>query len=310
MSSSASPAVSIDSSTAIIENSQQHRGELAVSDSHSYDQNASSGNEVAFDTAPLPSSLSISDLQSNGQNTSSNDEVGFDAAPLPSSLSRQQQVDIKPTWFDTLDQTRIHACAHWNPDQKIENILLDIHWAENFAFIKLYKRLLLEDPPGISRRKRRNVYIFIGLERIQRLLFTASPNIIPFGAYTIALTFHLNRPPALILPKTAIGFADTSTRDSLNSLVQQSCFTIYANISQTRISHTRLQRFCEDITEHKCTSIPRFANWKNLYQGSKDEAEMIEGDSLLEPVIDPGDAAAPRLPAYQEIELPPTHSSK
>ncbi|KAL7792435.1 hypothetical protein V8C37DRAFT_380292 [Trichoderma ceciliae] len=252
----------------------------------------------------LSGELAVNDSETDNQNNVSGDKAAINAAPLLSSLSRRQVYDIQPTWADIIDQTQISACACWHPDQKIDKLSFDIHWSERHAFLRLSIRLRLKAAPDSSRYVRRNAYILIYPERIDKLLFIAQPDSTPFLGSTRAFNFYFNRPPALILPKTHVSFLQEAEDIicSLKSLVQQSCLTIYANLPKSRLSKAWLQQFCEDITKRKFTTISSRSNWKTLYRSQGGEAEAIEGDSLLEPVINLDDTAASGLPVYQEIE--------
>ncbi|KAH6608425.1 hypothetical protein Trco_001771 [Trichoderma cornu-damae] len=257
--------------------------------------------------------LAVGDLPSEDQDIVSGDQMAMNSTPSPSNVSRQQDYDIQPTWPGKIDRTKIRAHARWHPNQKMDNILLDIHWAgqQSCAFFKLHTRLRLNNAPGTSKHGHINVYVFIYPERIHRLLFAANPQYTPFGPSTVSLTFEFSRPPALILPKTHVGFeqeAEDAIR-SLRNLVQQSDFTIYALLPRRSLSAARLQQFCEDVTGHKATTISSLTNWKTLYQAHGPKAyqaygvEVIEGDGLLlEPVLDQDDAAASGLPVYQEMD--------
>ncbi|RFU73208.1 hypothetical protein TARUN_9039 [Trichoderma arundinaceum] len=257
----------------------------------------------------------VGDLLPDDQNIVSSDQVAINATPpSPSDASSQQGHDIQPTWPSKIDRTKIRAHACWHPDQNMSDILLDIHWAgqHSRAFFKLHTGLRLEGAPSASRHGLINVYIFIYPERIRQLSFTAEPQDTPFGPPTVAFTFELNRPPALVLPKayTSFGQGAEDAMRSLRSLVQQSCFTVYASLPSRRLSTAWLQRFCKDVTEHKFTTIATLANVKSLYQGHG--GQVTEGDGLLEPVISQDDAAARELPAYQETDpsIPPARSTK
>ncbi|KAL7783250.1 hypothetical protein V8C37DRAFT_397379 [Trichoderma ceciliae] len=245
----------------------------------------------------------VDNSQSDGQNS---------VSPAPPSLFRQRDYDIQPTLFK-VDKTHIPACVCWNPERNID-ISLDLHRARQHAFIKLRTRLCLQSAPGTSQQSHRNVYIFIYPERIRELLYTAQPKYEPFGPSTRALTFHLKRPSALILPKTDTEFVQEAkhTIRSLYDLVKQLSFTVYVNLPFRKVKQDWMEEFCKEITEQKLISIVSIAKWKILYQGHREEAEAIEGESLLEPVIDRDDAAAPGLPPYEEIgpTIPLKYSTK
>lgn len=240
--------------------------------------------------------------------------VAVDAAPSSPESSSPKNHDIQPTWPSKIDRTKIRAEVCWL-DQCIDNILLDIHWAgqHSRAFLKLHTTLHLEGAPGASRNGLINAYIFIYPERIRQLSFISQPQYSPFGPPTIALTFDLSRPPALILPKTYTSFGPGAedTMLSLRSLVQQTYFTLFASLPSRSLSSSWLQQFCQDITEHKLTTIASLANLKSLYQGHG--AQVVEGDSPLEAVGNQGDVAAPptqELPAYEANPSFPPRSTK
>lgn len=250
-----------------------------------------------------PGESAVDNSQSDGQ---------ISVSPAPPSLSRRRDYDIQPTLFK-VDKTHIPACVCWNPERNID-ISLDLHRARQHAFIKLRTRLCLQSAPDTSQQSHRNVYIFIYPERIRELLYTAQPEYEPFGPSTRALTFHLKRPSALILPKTDTEFTQEAerTKRSLYDLVKQLSFTVYVNLPFRKVKQDWMEEFCKEITEQKLISIGSIAKWKILYQANREEAEAIEGDSLLEPVIDRDDTAAPGLPPYEEIgpTIPLTYSTK
>ncbi|KAM0465375.1 hypothetical protein ACHAPV_001421 [Trichoderma viride] len=248
--------------------------------------------------------------------TGNHQAVAIDAAPSsPSSLESPSPTkhDIQPTWPSKIIRTKIRAEACWL-DRTIDNLLLDIHWVgeHSRAFLKLSTTLHLEGAPSASRHGLVNAYIFIYPERIRQLSFTSQPQYSPFGPPTIALTFDLGRPPALILPKTYTSFGPGAEDMmlSLRSLNQQTYFTVFASLPSRVLSSSWLQQFCQDITEHKLTTIASLANLKSLYQGHG--AQVVEGDGPFEAVCDQGNAAAPELPAYEEANpsFPPSGSTK
>ncbi|KAM0253065.1 hypothetical protein ACHAQJ_007441 [Trichoderma viride] len=272
---------------------------------------------------------SVGDLRPDDQNIISNGQAANDVTSDCSSqsdLSSRQAHDIQPTWPSRIDRAKIPACACWHLDQKIRDISLDdsgsfdhnindisldIHWApkDNRAFFKLHTRLHLKGAPGSSRRGS-NVYIFIYPERIHQLSFNAEPLYSPLPRPAVKFTFKFNRPPALILPKsTGLEQGAESAMHSLRSLIQQSYLTVYTRLPAREFPTTWLQRLCEDVTEHKLTTIASLANLKTLYQGS--DGQLIEGDSLLEEVSNQ-DATAQELPVYQETDpsIPLARSAK
>lgn len=261
-------------------------------------------------------------LQADQENADAgNQAVAIDAAPLSSSSesSSPQKHDIQPTWPSKIIRTKIRAQACWL-DQTMDNLLLDIYWSGQrvgqcgHAFLKLHTTLPLEGAPYASRRGLVNAYIFIYPERIRQLSFIPQPQHSPFGPPTIALTFDLTRPLALILPKTYAGFGSGAqgTIQCLRSLTQQTHFTVFACLPCRMLSSSWLQQFCQDITENKLTTIASLADLNPLYQGHG--AQMFEGDGPLEAVCDQGNAAAPalpELPAYKEAnQSPPPRSGK
>lgn len=252
---------------------------------------------------PLSSKLIIQedyDLDVNNLR-SDDDSVSNDSG----GASEQRYYGIQPTWTTNISATGIRADACWHSQQKMSHMKLDIHRAKQKAFFKLCTRIHLNQGP-------RKAYIFIDPERINKLVFKAEPTRKHFQS-PISLTFSLDRPPALILPNPGSGFAQKAEGkiSSLRNLVQQSSFTIYADLPQSRLSRRLLEEMCNDITQHKLSSIASLANCTNLYQGSGDKADVIEGDSLLGPVIHKEDAANSRPPAYDEGDrVPLTCSSK
>lgn len=267
------------------------------------DDNSVLNKETETVNTPLSSKLFIQedyDLDVNNltsyDNSVSNDSGG---------ASEQRYYGIQSTWTTNISATRIRADACWHSQQKMSHMKLDIHRAKQKAFFKLCTRIHLNQGP-------RKAYIFIYPERINKLVFKAEPTLEHFQS-PISLTFSLNRPPALILPNPCSGFAQKveGTISSLRNLVQQSSFTIYADLPQSKLSRRLLEEMCEEITQHKLSSIASLANCTNLYQGSEEKADVIEGDTLLESVIHKEDAANLRPPAYEEGDrVPLTCSSK
>ncbi|KAL7936359.1 hypothetical protein V8C35DRAFT_295307 [Trichoderma chlorosporum] len=254
---------------------------------------------------PRPSGSAIGDLQ---HDITFNAEV---ASLSPSNLSRRRD-DILPTWPDRIDRTKIRALACWQ-DQSI-NISMDIHSARqhNSALFKLHTGLRLEGMPNTPRNGLVKAIIFIYPERIHRLSFTAQPQHKPLGASTVGLTFVLNRPPALVLPKTYTGFGPGAERalHSLHNFIQQSSFTIYASFSRKRLPISWWDQLCTNIAEHRVKTITSLTNIQILYQHHG--GQVVEGDSLLETAIDRDNATAPSLSACQVADpsTDPAHPAK
>jgi hypothetical protein len=262
-----------------------------------HDDNSVLNKETETANAPLSSNLSIQEDYDLDDNNSRSDDSG--------GAFEQRYYGFQPTWTTDISATRLHAHACWHSQQKISPMKLDIHRAKQKVFFKLYTRIPLNQAPGNQapgrRNPSRNAYIFIYPERINKLVFKAEPTSENFHS-PISLTFSLNRLSALILPKPRFGFTQKAEGaiSSLYNLVQQSSFTIYADLSRSRLSRRLLEEMCEEITQHKLSSIVAFTNVTNLYQGSGEEAHVIEGDSLLKSVIHKEDAANLRPPAYEE----------
>lgn len=274
---------------------------------------------TASATSTNPNTPRSSELyEGNSQADEENVDIGSQAVAIdavPSSPSSEspspRNYAIQPTWPTKIDCTRISAEACWL-DQTMDNILLDVHWTgqQSRALLKLHTTLHLEGAPGASRNSFINAYIFIYPERIRQLSFTSEPQYSPFGPSTIALTFDLSRPPALILPKTyaSLGPGAEDTMLSLRSLNQQTNFTVFASLTFRTLSPPWLQQFCQDITEHKLTTITSLAN-KSLYHGHG--TQVVEGDGVVEAACDQGNAAVPELPAYEDASpSSPPRSSK
>lgn len=241
------------------------------------DPSTSPANSTGLGTTTNPNTP-----QSDDKSTIHSGQTVAGTTPSLSDSYSQQDHDIQPTWPYRIDRTKICAHVCWQLDQYMDNILLDIHWSRrhNHALFRLRKRLRLEGVPDASQRGFTSVYIFIYPDRIRRLSFTSQPQCTPFGQSTIALTFELSRLPTLVLPKTYTGFGQGAEEamQSLRSLTQQSDFTIYTSLPNSKLSPKWLQRFCHDITEQRMGTIASLTNFRGLYNGRG--ADVIEGGRI------------------------------
>lgn len=244
-----------------------------------------------------------------GESSSGNEADGLDSNSPSSDASRRRMYDIQPTWPRKVDKTKIRALACWQPSSSLENVFLDIHWAPRgnagSAFFKLHTSLRLEGAHSSRRDGCVNAYLFIYPERVRQLSLDAQPRVTHFGANTIALTFEMSVPSALVLPKTYSGVnreAEEVMR-SLRALARQMSFTVYAALPRRKIPVAWMQQLCAAVTGQRLSTIASCANLVNFYQGRG--AQLLEGDSLPEPGADGNsDIAHSNPPAYDAGSSP------
>lgn len=241
----------------------------------------------------------------------------FDTSSSSSGASRRRMADIQPTWPRKVDQTKTKALVCWQPDHRLESMFLDIHWAPRGkaggAFFKLHTGLRFEGAPSSRRDGRVSAYIFIYPERIRQLSFDAQPQEKPFGANTIALSFEMHMPSALVLPKTysGIGREAEEVDRSLRELARQTYFTVYAALPRRNLPEAWVQQLCAAITGQRLSTIAACANAANFYQGQG--AQLLEGDNIPElgPSRNNG-LVQSKPPAYEDTgpSPPPAASSQ
>lgn len=249
--------------------------------------------------------------QGNSPRPAQGESIARDEADDISSLSpssdasRQRTHDIQPTWPRKLDQTKTRALACWQSSCNLEDIFLDIHWTRRgntgSAFFKLHTSLCLEGAPSSRRDGRVSAYVFIYPERVRRLSLDAQPQTMHFGADTVALTFDMSKPSALVLPKTysRVKPEAEETMKSLRALARQLSFTVYAALPRRKFPVAWMQQLCSAATYQRLSTIASCANLVNLYQGRG--AQMLEGNDLLEPDADGNsDIAHSNPPAYED----------
>lgn len=241
----------------------------------------------------------------------------LDTSSSSSGASRRRMADIQPTWPRKVDQTKTKALVCWQPDRRLENIFLDIHWAPRGktggAFFKLHTGLRFEGAPSSRRDGRVSAYIFIYPERIRQLSFDAQPQEKPFGANTTALSFEMHMPSALVLPKTysGVGHEAEEVDRSLRELARQTSFTVYAALPRRKLPGAWVQQLCAAVTGQRLSTIAACANIANFYQGQG--AQLLEGDSIPEPSPSRDKSLVQsKPPAYEDAgpSPPPAASTK
>lgn len=216
-------------------------------------------------------------------------ETSDKESPPSSAASRQRAHDIQPTWPQKV--TKTSALALWQSNHHLDNITLQLNWTPHntsgSAFFRIQAGLQFEGGPSAQRDGRVSVFIFIHPERISELIFDEHPAAKPFGPNTVALTFQMNRAPALVLPRTfkCVSPSAEATMTSLQELTTQLSFTVYTSLPRRTLPISRLRQLCTAITDHKLSSTLACADLPRLYGGYG--AQLLEGDELSEPALDP-----------------------
>lgn len=236
-----------------------------------------------------------------------------DVSPGSSSTSSgDQRYDIDPTWPKAVDITKAPAVATWD-DQRIPNILLDLHWntKANKAFFKLRAMVSLRKGAGRRRDGRTSIYLFIYPERIRQLSIDPDPTEKMLGAETLVMAFDLARPPALVLPKTPSP-CEPRNRGAgealalFRRLAAQTSFVVHANISRRKLPARLLRQLCTASAAFGLASLEVHASAARLYQGQG--GQVVEGDSLAGPQQQ--QQAAPAGAACASDEEPPPEYSE
>lgn len=239
---------------------------------------------------------------SNNVSPSANEKAIEIFSSSSSDTSRGPVCDIQPTWPRKVDQTKTRALACWQPANRLENVFLDIHWAPRGntggALFKLHTGLHLEGAPSARRDGRVSAYIFIYPERIRRLSLDEHPQEAPFGTNTIALTFDMSTPSALVLPKTyhGLGRGAEDAMNSLRGIAGQLSLTVYAALPRRLFPVTWMRQLCASITAQRMSTIAACANLVNFHQGRG--AQVLEGAKLRK--HEDGDKVSSRPPAYED----------
>lgn len=236
-----------------------------------------------------------------GEEFSGESETPFDEL----SSSDQRTHDIRLTWPRRVDQSKIPALVCWSPAQRLDDMSLDIHWSPRGnagnAFFRLHISSQLDGAPTNRRDGRTNLYVFIYPERIQQLSLDVCPKEKWLGPNTVALQFNMSRPPALVLPKNALGHDAWASIKKLRGFARQLSFTLYAAIPRRSLPLPWVQQLCTAVSNERLSSIMALANTKSLYGGHG--AEVIEGESLPESELESNDVPAAHPPAYDDVGL-------
>lgn len=198
--------------------------------------------------------------------------------------------------------TKAEASAEWS-NGSLSNLFLDLRWhpSSHRAFFKLCAKVGLPARAG-GRRVKTSIYIYIYPERIRQLSVDPDPTQRKLGAGTILLRVELNRPPALVMPETALDVnsnAAERTIDALRGLAGQTCFAMHAKIPRKKLSVARIRELCAAAANAGLTSLAAHANTANLYHGKG--GHVVEGDSLAGPPpqyvdLAPAEPLPPRPP--------------
>ncbi|KAH8745113.1 hypothetical protein F5883DRAFT_268787 [Diaporthe sp. PMI_573] len=230
--------------------------------------------------------------------------VSASKSSTSSAGSHQRRHDIQPIWPRKVE-TKTPALVLWQ-SHRLESMFLDMNWTPHdtsgSAFFKLRMGLRFEGGPSARRDGQVNVFVFIHPERVSQLSFNAEPNEKPFGTNTVALTFNMNRAPALVLPSTYdhVAQGGEQAMKSLRELATQLSFTVYTSLPRKMLPLSSLRQLCTAVTDHRLSSILACASLLRLYRGQG--AQLLEGDDLSEPVPDP--------PAYDDVGPCPPHLSE
>lgn len=275
--------------------------------SDSFSPTASTGSQTVPNT-PRSDNSNKTNLLLDDQNIEISGQAATCASPVSEDVSSSEETckhrdhNIQPTWPRDIRRRKLNASAYWQSNQELRQILLDIHWnkQDGCALFKLHARLRIEGVPGTPQNSLSRAFIFIDPKIISELLFEEQPTFTPFGQSTVSLTFHLCQSPDLVLPMTYTGFEHESKglMRSLQSLAQQKCFTIYAELPSRQFSTNYWIQFCKDIATQKLEKDANVADLRNLYQGHG--GQVVQDHGLLKAIIDQADT--PGLPAYQETD--------
>lgn len=241
-----------------------------------------------------------------------NDDAVHDP-DISSDNLRQRTAGIQPSWPQSVNMTNAPAIASWQSKLRLEKIFLNIHWVpqgdNTGAFFKVHTRVKLDGLGTTSARHDGSVsvFIFIPPERVRRLSFDPNPDSKSLGPDTVNLTFHMRRPPALVLPKM-LGLGGHTAGDTLKSLQRltaQLSFTISARITGKKFPAAWMQYLCTAVSVSGLSSIDKFSFQvvPTLYQGQG--GQVLEGDCLPDPDVDAEAAAAAELHAIASPDPPP-----
>lgn len=214
-------------------------------------------------TCSVPSPTLSGDSGSSTNPNTPQAEEPYDCQPVkdtqPSRLSTENN-DKKALGTsssgnrEVLRFTNAKALALWQPDGRAERLFLNIYWNPrgdaSGAFFKIHTRVQLDGAESTRRDAGVSIFMFIPPERIRHISFDAQPDQKPFGPNTVALTFNMIRPPALVLPKTltATGRTVQHPTECFYTLAAQSCFLIYASIPERSLPAASIQQLCTAIS--------------------------------------------------------------
>lgn len=225
----------------------------------------------------------------------------------PSDDSHEQTADLKPTWPVTINVIDAPARVTWQQGGSSGDVFFNLYWSPldqgGKAFFKIHTRVTLPKVTSARRDGGVRIFVFIPPERIRHLSFNTHPNERLLGPNTVAFSFDMIQPPALVLPKN-VPAAQRTASDKLRSafaLAAQASFTVHASIAARQLSPASMQQFCAAVLARRLSSIERvgFASVPTLYQGHGgevvDDVHLVDRDGPLHP------------PAYDDTsgDLPP-----
>lgn len=184
--------------------------------------------------------------------------------------------EIQPTWPKKLDMTHIPATVSWqSSDVRLDDVLFNFHWTchdgANSAFFKIHTRVRLDGMTGKTTHRGTSIFIFIPYERVCRLSVNVLPEERPFGPDTLAFSFDMLEPPAIVLPKVFTA-ADPTAEEiikSLYTLASQTTLTVYAKSLRRVCPKSTIDQICTAMPARSLSSIESlsFPSVETLYQG-------------------------------------------
>lgn len=206
--------------------------------------------------------------------------------------------EIQPTWPKKLDMTHMPATVSWqSSDVRLDDVLFNFHWTchdgANSAFFKM---------TGKTTHRGTSIFIFIPPEPVCRLSVNVLPEERPFGPDTLAFSFDMLEPPAIVLPKVFTATDPTAEEiiKSLYTLASQTTYTVYAKSLRRVCPKSTIDQICTAIPARSLSSIESlsFPSVKTLYQGQG--GQVVEGKSLR--------VSEPNPPAYSDSPMQPIAS--
>lgn len=216
---------------------------------------------------------------------------------VTSVISEDKPLLMRPK---SIDVTKADAMAVWGGHQ-LPNLFFDLRWhiPSNKACFKL--RAAVRSLRGVGRRDANTIlYLYIDPERIRELSVDPDPAERMLGNETLLLKFEMDRPPALVVPKTPYQPKDESAkavRDALFALAGQTSFAVYVKIPRKKLPVKQIQQLSAAAANAGLASLA-YANAATLYRGQG--GHVIEGDTLAGPAD-----VEPAPPQYSEAAPAP-----